>query len=90
MNKQHENEKNGHEKEYTIIVNSREKVVTEKFLQFIQIVLLAYPDGLSANMSATITYRRGHGNKPEASLTEGETVRIKEGMIFNVTRTNKS
>lgn len=35
-------------------------------------------------------YRRGEGNKPEGSLVQGETVKIKDGMIFNVTATDKS
>jgi Multiubiquitin len=38
----------------------------------------------------TVTYRRGEGNKPEGTLVEGETVKVKEGMIFNVTATDKS
>lgn len=42
------------------------------------------------NIVFTITYRRGHGDKPEGTLVEGGTVRIKDGMIFNVTATDKS
>jgi hypothetical protein len=38
----------------------------------------------------TITYRRGQGNKPEGTLDDGDTVKLKEGMIFNVTATDKS
>ena len=38
----------------------------------------------------TITYRKGHGHKPEGTLLEGQTVKVKEGMIFNVTATDKS
>jgi len=32
----------------------------------------------------------GHGSKPEGTLVEGDTVKVKEGMIFNVARTDKS
>lgn len=93
MNDAHENkhEDQGHNKEYTIIVNGRPKVVTKKELSFAEIVALAFdnpPQG--PNIVITVTYRRGEGNKPEGSLVEGETVRIKEGMIFNVTATDKS
>ena len=42
------------------------------------------------NVLITVTYRRGHGEKPEGSLTEGASVRVKEGMIFNVAHTDKS
>lgn len=85
------NEGQGHEKEFTIIVNGREKVVTKKELSFAEIVALAFdnpPTG--ANILFTITYRRGEGNKPEGTLVEGEKVKIKDGMIFNVTATDKS
>jgi hypothetical protein len=42
------------------------------------------------NTIYTLTYKRGHGNKPEGTLVSGETVKVKEGMVFNVTRTDKS
>jgi hypothetical protein len=78
-------------KEYKIIVNGREKTVTEKELSFDDIVALAFDNPPTGpNIVFTITYRRGHGNKPEGSLVEGETVKIKDGMIFNVTATDKS
>jgi hypothetical protein len=80
-----------HDKETTIIVNGREKDVTEKELSFDQLVALAFtnpPTG--ANIVFTITYRRGHGDKPEGTLIEGQSVKVKDGMIFNVTATDKS
>lgn len=82
----------GQNKEITIIVNGREKVVPKKGeLSFAEIVALAFdtpPTG--PNIVFTITYRRGQGNKPEGTLVDGETVKIKDGMIFNVTATDKS
>jgi hypothetical protein len=93
MNNIQENEhkEKGHEKELTIIVNGRQKVVTAKELSFEEIITLAFespPTGLY--IVFTITYRRGMGNKPEGTLVKGETVKIKDGMIFNVTATDKS
>lgn len=77
------------DKQFTIVVNGREKVTTERELSFSQIVTLA---GLPVGPSTlfTVTYRRGEGNRPEGTLVNGQTVKIKDGMIFNVTATNKS
>jgi hypothetical protein len=78
-------------KHITIIVNGRPKEVTEKELSFAEIVALAFDNPPTGpNIVFTVTYRRGHGNKPEGTLVEGETVKVKDGMIFNVTATDKS
>ncbi|WPZ35828.1 multiubiquitin domain-containing protein [Thalassobaculum sp. OXR-137] len=79
------------DKQVMIVVNGREKTVSEKELSFDQIVKLAFetpPTG--ENICFTMTFRRGQGNKPEGTLSEGESVKVKEGMIFNVTATDKS
>jgi hypothetical protein len=76
----------------TVIVNGQEKAVTDKDLSFEQLVSLAY-DGnppTGDNWEFTIAYRRGHSNKPEGSLVAGQTVKVKEGMIFDVYGTDKS
>lgn len=79
------------DKEVTIIVNTEDKVVTSKELSFDDLVNLAFPNPPTGpNVSFTITYRRGHGDKPEGTLSEGGTVKVKDGMIFNVTPTDKS
>ena len=93
MNDSHGSGHEGHgqDKEYTIIVNGREKVVDKKELTFDEIIALAFdPPPTGQFIVFTVTYRRGHGNKPEGTLLPGETVTIKQGMIFNVTATDKS
>jgi hypothetical protein len=78
-------------KTFEIIVNGRPKEVTEKVMSFEEIVALAFSNPPSGpNTVFTVTYRRGEGNKPEGSLVAEETVKIKDGMIFNVTATDKS
>lgn len=78
-------------KTYEIVVNGRPKNVTTKELSFEQIVKLAYdPVPSGRNWVFTVTYRRGTGNKPEGTLKPGENVKVKNGMIFNVTATDKS
>jgi hypothetical protein len=79
------------EKTVTVIVNARAKEITAKLLTFGEVVALAFdapPTG--DNVMFTVTYRRGHGSKPEGSLVAGEAVIVKEGMVFNVTATDKS
>jgi hypothetical protein len=76
----------------TIIINGQEKTTIEKELTFEEVVSLAYdgnpPSG--PNWEFTVTYRRGHGDKPEGSLVAGQSVKVKKGMIFNVRATDKS
>lgn len=78
-------------KNVTIIVNGKKKSVSKKELSFAEVVALAFdtpPTG--ENILFTITYRKGNGEKPEGTLIEGGNVKVKEGMIFNVTPTDKS
>jgi Multiubiquitin len=75
----------------TIIINAREHTTTSKELRFDQIVALAFPNTPSGeNVLFTITYRRGHGDKPEGSLLAGESVKLKDGEVFVVSATDKS
>lgn len=78
-------------KEFTIILNGRKKVVHRKTLTFNEIVALAFdPIPVGPNIMFTITYRHGPHANPEGTLIEGGSVEIKDGMIFNVTATDKS
>lgn len=85
---------NGHEGEhhsYTIVVNGQQKPVETDELTFDEVVALAFdPVPSGPDVLFTVTYRRGHGDKPEGTLTEGEKVKVKDGMIFDVTATDKS
>lgn len=78
-------------KEFTIIVNGRKKVVSVRRLSFDEILALAFnPIPTGENMKFTVTY--GHGPKAnhEGTLMEGQSVKIKDGMVFSVTATDKS
>lgn len=78
-------------KEFTIIVNGRKKIVHKKSLTFNEIVALAFDTvPVGPNIMFTITYRHGPHANPEGTLIEGGSVKIKNGMIFNVTATDKS
>ena len=78
-------------KEITIVVNGRPKRVAKEELTFDEIVKLAFDTPPSGpNVVITVTYHRGHGEKPEGSLLPGGTVKVKDRMIFDVTATDKS
>jgi hypothetical protein len=78
------------EKEVTIIVNGREKTLTQKEITFDELVVLAFGPANSDTSVYTITYQKGPEHKEKGSLVQGESVKLKSGMIFNVVRTDKS
>jgi hypothetical protein len=74
-----------------ISVNTKPFEVVKEEISFEEVVALAFgsmPAG--GSVAFTMTYRRGQGSKPSGSLVEGATVKVKDGMIFNVTKTDKS
>jgi hypothetical protein len=83
-------ESNEHGKNYEIIVNGQQEIVTDKTVTYEQVVAFAYPTRPSADAVFTVTYRGAQAPK-EGSLKPGATVEVKkEGAIFNVTPTTKS
>jgi len=81
----------GPPKPYTIYVNGEQKEVMTKTVSFAEIVKLAYPTPPKGdNILYTVSYEDGPPANPKGSLKEGETVKVKNGMIFNVTATDKS
>jgi len=89
--KEDEHFHSGSPKEYTIIVNGRKKVVTTNEVSFDQIVHLAFdPVPTGPNILFIVTYGHGPRANPEGTLLEGQMVKIKDGMVFSVTPTDKS
>lgn len=78
-------------KTISIIVNGREKTVEAKKLSFIELVRLAFDNPPTGeNICFTITYRKGPKQNPEGTMVEGDVIKVKCGMVFNVTATDKS
>jgi hypothetical protein len=74
----------------TIVVNGRPRTVEEKDVSFEEAVELAYPGAPTGpNIVYTVAYRKAAGNR-SGDLVAGESVRVKEGTIFDVTQTDKS
>ncbi len=81
----------GHPKVFSIIVNAQKKEVLTPTLSFDQVVALAFnPVPTGPYIMFSITYEDGPRANPDGTLTKGETVRIKDGMKFRVTETDKS
>lgn len=79
------------QKEITIIVNGEKKQTGETRLSFDQVAKIAYPvPPPGENIMYTILYRKGPPANPKGTLTEGNSVKLKNGMIFDVTPTDKS
>ena len=79
-----------HDKEFVIIVNGREKVFTEREITFKEVIELAFGSyDENPDIVYTVSYSKGE-DKKEGTMTVGTSVKVKDGMIFNVTRTNRS
>lgn len=76
-------------KVFNIIVNGRQKTWSEKEISYDQAVGLAFPPA-DANTIFTVMYHRAEGNKPAGTLVQGDTTKVKEGMVFDVTSTSRS
>ncbi len=81
----------GQNKVFNIMVNTRPKTFNEKEITFKQVIQLAY-DNPEFNdvIEYTVSYSKGEDKKPKGTLTDGESVHLKEGMVFDVERANRS
>lgn len=74
----------------TIVVNTREHQVEKDEITFDEVVALGLnPVPSGPNVLITVTYHRGHGNK-SGDLLPGRSVKVKDGMVFDVTPTDQS
>lgn len=81
----------GPHREFIIIVNGQRKTVSTVRVTYEQVVALAYPTPPSGqDLLYAVTYDNGPHCNPEGTLSAGQSVKVKNGMIFNVTPTNKS
>lgn len=89
MNNIHADHAPGQNKTTMVVINGRQREVSGHKISYSQLVQLAFPDDQkSETIEYTVDYANPHGK--DGSLVDGEEVHIKEGMIFNVTKTNRS
>ncbi|MPZ47047.1 MAG: hypothetical protein GEV05_27520 [Betaproteobacteria bacterium] len=79
----------GQNKAFTVIVNGRPRQVTGKTLSYEEIIKLAFPgEPSNQDVDFTVAYANPHGK--DGTLVAGQEVHVKEGMVFNVTKTNRA
>ena len=78
----------GKDKDITIFLNGTETVVTVKEMTIAELAKLAgLPSG--ANIFYSGTYSKGESGK-EGTLSQTEPIKLKKGMIIDVTATDRS
>lgn len=75
----------------TIVVEGTEHEWPKGDISYAEVVTLEVPDyAQHPEITYSVRYKRGQGTKPEGTLVPGASVKIKEGMIFNVSETGQS
>lgn len=89
MNANQQNDPPGHNKTYDIIINGRPRVVAEHHLSYEDVTRLAFPeDPHDGVILYTVSYANPHGK--DGTLAKGQRVTLKDGMSFNVGKSNRS
>lgn len=78
-------------KTVTIVVEGTEHEWPKGDISYAEVVTLEVPDyAQHPEITYSVRYKRGQGSKPEGTLAPGASVKVKEGMIFNVSETGQS
>lgn len=76
---------------FVIFVNTRRKTTPKESLTFEELILLAFDNPPTGEgVQFTIQFTRGPEVNASGTLLEGQSVKIKNGMEFDVTPTNRS
>lgn len=81
-----------HEKKtVTIIVEGTPHEWPKEEISYAEVVTLEVPNYAEhPEITYSVKYKNGHGQKPEGILSPGDSVKVKEGMIFSVSETGQS
>ena len=76
----------------TIVVNGTDhEWPKDKEISYTDVVTFAFPDSQQhPEITYSVKYTRGQGDKPEGILAPGASVKVKDGMNFRVTETGQS
>jgi hypothetical protein len=82
---------NNHRKVLTIIVNATPHEWTDEEITYSQVVQIAYPgEVVSANSTFKVSYMKKNGHNLDPLVYSSSPVKVKEGMVFNVTPANRA
>ncbi|MDG6912369.1 MAG: multiubiquitin domain-containing protein [Nitrososphaerota archaeon] len=73
-----------------IIVNGRLKAWDKEMISYGEVVDVAFPPPHKPTEIFTVQYSHGPKQNPQGTMVEGQSVEVKSGMRFDVTRTDKS
>ena len=77
-------------KQLEIIVNGKPKHWKDDAISYSQVVDLAFPSSHKETEIFTVQYSRGPRGNPQGTLVKGQSVKVVGGMIFDVTKTDRS
>ena len=78
-------------KEITVYFNGRPKVMPKETITFAEVISYAFEQPPTGDgVQFTVQYSRGKSDKPKGALLEDQSVKVKDGMEFDVTPTNRS
>ncbi|MET4322513.1 multiubiquitin domain-containing protein [Bradyrhizobium sp. RT5a] len=87
---EHELEEALHPRDTEIIVNARKRTVKGDEVSFEQIVQLAFPGSHDPSVAFSMTFRHAASEPHSGELGAGGHVKVKDGTVFNVTKTIRS
>ncbi len=75
----------------TIIVEGTPHEWNKKKISYDEVVTLEVPDyAQHPEITYSVKYKNGPGDRPEGTLAKGASVKVKDGMIFSVSETGQS
>ena len=78
-------------KTVTIIVEGTEHEWPKEAISYAEVVTHEVPNyAQHPEITYSVRYKRGQGAKPEGTLAPGASVKVKDGMVFNVSETGQS
>ncbi len=87
MSEEHEGNPPGHDKPVQIIINGTAHTARQQRIIYEEVVRLAFPEG-PFDITYAVDYANDHG--PDGTLTQGQSAKVREGMSFNVIKSNRS